>query len=81
MVTKLVDENVVGKSVVGSDRAVEIEDTAATVSSIVNQHFYELVRRKLCSPAQGAVVKRQHVSFRSERIVRGAERRVAIDTG
>src|SRR5262249_19133097 len=61
--------------------AVEIEDAAAAVSATVNDHFDELVRRELRSPAKRAIVERQHISFRSKRVVSGAERRVAIDTG
>ena len=79
--SKLVYEDVIRERIVGSDGAVEIEDPAATVSAIVNEHFDELVRRKLCGPAQRAVIERQHISFRSERIVSRAERRVAIDAG
>src|ERR1051325_785168 len=79
--TKLVNEDVVGELGGGSDRAVKIEDAAATVSPAVNEHFDKLVRRELRGPTQRAVVECQHVSFRSKRIVSRAEWRVAIDTG
>src|SRR6185369_15028016 len=78
---KLVYEYVVRESIIGSDSTVKIEDAAATVRTTINNHFDKLVRRELRGSSQRAIVERQHISFRSERVVRGADRRVAIDSG
>src|SRR5262249_25604581 len=78
---KFVNKDVIRKCVVRSDSAVEIEDAAATVSTAGNDHFDERVRCKLRLPPQRAIVERQHVSFRSERVVSRAQRRIAIDAG
>src|SRR5215207_3752807 len=66
VVTKLVNKNVIGKSIVGSDGAIEIEDSTAAVSPIVHEHFNEFVRRKLRRLAQRVIVEGQHIAFRSE---------------
>src|SRR5262249_46712516 len=78
---KLVYEDIVCEGVVGSYRAVKIEDAAATVSAAVNDHFDELVRRKLRSSAKRTVVECQYISFGSKRVVSRADWRIAIDAG
>ena len=71
--TKLVHEDVVRESVVRRNRAVEIENSTATVSPIVYQNLDELVRRKLRHFSQRAVIESQHIPFGSERVVSRAD--------
>ena len=79
--SKLVNKNVVCESIVGCDCAIEIENSAATIRSIVNQNFDELVRRKLRRPTQRMVIESQNISFGSECVVSCSRWRVAIDAG
>src|SRR5688572_3212333 len=69
VMSKLVHEHIVGKSIVGSHGAVKIEDAATAISAIVCEYLDELIRRKLRDAAELMVVERQNISLRTERIV------------
>src|SRR6185295_5833287 len=79
MMSELVHKNVICKSVVHRDGAVEIKDSAAAVRAAVGEYFDEFVRSKLCDLAQALIVERENVALRSKGIVR--RDRVAIDSG
>jgi hypothetical protein len=69
MMSKLMDEDVVGESIIGSHGAVEVKDAATAVSPIVCQHLDKLVGRKRRRFAQRVVVKREDVALRSKGVV------------
>ena len=63
VMSELVDENVICKSVVHSDCAVEIEDAAATIRAIVGENFDEFVRRKLRDFAERVIIEGENIAL------------------
>src|SRR5450432_5487 len=77
--TKLVDEDVIRKRVVGRHGAVEIENSTATVGLVVRNNLDELIGRELRDFAQRVIVESQHVAFGTEGVVARSQRRIVID--
>src|ERR1051325_2258901 len=78
MMTELMYENIVRKSVIDCHRAVQVEDSAAAIGASVHENLDKFVRRKLRHFPKTLIVERKNVTLRSERIV-GCER-IAINT-
>ena len=75
MVAEFMHEQVIGPVVVGCGRAELAEDAATAVGVVVDEDFDEFIRRILRQVAQGAVVRRQHITLAAENIVARAQRR------
>ncbi len=72
MVTELVDEDVRRLLAIGSDGAVQPEDSPATISPRIRDDLDEFVWRKRSDVAERAILKRKNVTLGTESVVAGA---------
>ena len=76
---ELVDEDVVGKLMIGRDGAVEVEDAAAAVGLAVDHDLDDVVGSPRCQVAERPILEGQHVALRAEGVVGGADRRAPVN--
>src|SRR6266851_9570479 len=78
---KLMNEDVVRETIIGGYGAVDVENSATAISSIVGEYLNEFIRSKLGDFAQRVIIEGEHITFGTKGVVSCAQRRVAIDAG
>src|SRR5262249_8820699 len=79
MMAELVDEDVGSKLVVSRHRAVKVVDAAAAVRAPVHDDLDDIVRGERGHSTELLVVEGEHVALRAKRVIRGSDRRVAMN--
>src|SRR5262249_60893503 len=80
MMTEFVNENIRRLLAVCGNRAVQAEDSAASVCPGIRDDLDELVRRKGRNVPERSILKSQDIPLRTESVVTCTQRRPAVHT-